>query len=211
MNGDIVAKIIEIGKTVDEALVRARTLTNATLNSEDTIIIAPTSAVAALQASGNLNNLRNLVYLKVRDATFFNTGGYYFNGLVNSVNLVEFDFSSRFNTTYSLRYVINGKSLKRLYFRNMTWGGSVYYEGGVDEFFCYAYPTTLEECIFDGYPNGNAWISKTDMSHQSIIAYLNSLGMPTTMANVKIGSANLAKLTQAEIDEAASRNWNVIA
>ena len=198
MNGDIVAKIVSIGKTVDEALVYARSmprpLTQAYANSNQ----------MSNQGLGDPNNV--VIIPPLGTATYTDGSNSWTDWFFGFDNLVAI-----YNNTYDTSPGTTLSSYNFVYL-----GNAVFIEATFTNTqrmtLNFAGCSSMKYLLLHNYSYGSFNISvSTQFTRQALIDLFNSLGTPDTTQTFHIGSTNLAKLTQADIDIATAKNWSVVA
>lgn len=210
---DVLAKITSIGKTLDEALVYAKNTfysivntSDGTRNNQDLIIMPPYSGYiggTTGSISNKINSCSNLVYidkLEIKNTTYY---GYVISSLSNLIEVKEVKIGA--NNVEFYQFLGTGLgSLKRA--KVICTGTEI-----LTTNYRFLYMTgSLEEPLLYNFKANSLNISwSTNYTRQSLVNLFNSLGTPTTTQTLAIGSTNLAKLTQADIDIALNKNWTL--
>ena len=179
MNGDIVAKITAMNKTVDEALVMARAFDPLYKGDlPNNIIIVPPQHFVA---DGNS---------QVRYEDFGSTD--------SLVYLADLNLSGSFSRYFQIIKNANLVYLK-IDFRNLTSFSPAAWN--------FSQNPSLKYMYMYGVTKGFNISGSTQFTRQSLIDLINSLGTPSTTQTLTIGATNLAKLTSDDIQLATDKNW----
>lgn len=198
MNGDVVAKISAMNRTLDEALVYARTLTSLTSVDNDKLIIIPPMTTAYKEL-----NMPNIVL--VSDLTFdssVQSTYYLFNSLSNLVE-VKATFKAKIIQWQGTLFNNEHASLKKV---DMTFEQGTSESTGAPSIIR---APSLESIVMNGWQYNLYLAYDTSLTRQAMADLFNSLGTPSTSQSVEIGSTNLAKLTSADIQIAYDKNWAI--
>lgn len=200
LSGDIVAKIVSIDKTLDEALVYARI----NPRGADAIIIPPYTGWVSQSSFQNKTKLVYVANMKVNGTDY---GPH--DCFTNCPNLIEANvhFAAKFNGVN--RNNINNtfkncSSLKRCSFSNDETYPITSYTS-----FLQNSCNNLTKILLNGFVKAGSvnLSSNTIIDRQALIDLFNSLGTPDTQQTLTIGATNIAKLTADDISIATAKNW----
>lgn len=226
MNGDIVAKILDIGSDLDFALRTARHIDNAAtygmsiktyvdLAIDSNANIVPptkkgeTDMLFGYNGKYSYDNLSSLVYLDIWGFKFDNRylnpfleGGDAFVG--NCKNLLYLHLGNYENTAggsrqFGFSSFYGADNLKYAIFDDLS-----YFSASAGEN-AYSFPKVVRIKMANA-----TWpitVSSTLLDRAALLDLINSLGTPSTRQTLTIGATNLAKLQPADIQLAYDKNW----
>lgn len=226
MNGYVVNKIAEIGKTLDAGLAKARHIASTWTKPSDTyglfrddldltIIppldwnhtrLRPASTSTSLPFVGSTN----IVYVApIVSARSFNDGSanrkleteWLRNCYVEEIEI------TLYGNLGSCQFLFqNISNLKKIRFDQtngspiITWPDNAY---------AFSTLPNLEHLSLLNWTTGIDISSSTKLTRQALIDLFNSLGTPATQQTLTIGATNLAKLTEADKQIATAKNWTL--
>lgn len=208
IGGDVEQKIISLGKTLDEALVFARSIQtkqNVLGNKTSLTILPPTTLL--FDPRGTLE------------------AQYYNNAVLMYLNFVRFPYGSEFKYCPNLLEVhsnlssnlliegnservifIGSKAIKRIYF-----DFSSLPEGNNDTIlWIYSEEQSITKAIFTGC-RMSLRFNTTNMTDQAFADLFTSLGTPTNQRTIKLTISDYNKLNQTTIAIATAKNWQVVS
>ena len=139
-------------------------------------------------------------YLKTVRANIIDTGGSGFYAFKNSkIKLLE-PLSASGTITGSMYDFFSGSTIEKI---------GAYNVSGVT-----SYTSTFANCsslteilMYDFIISFN--ITPTALGHDALVTLINNLGTPTNQQTLTMGATNLAKLTDADIQLAYNKNWQL--
>lgn len=206
MNGDIVAKIVEIGGTVDNALRESKAIEQEAMDGQITSSVSapyiiPPLSVWDLPYSLSKNNT-NLVlgYLCAKQHTAY-SACYCFDG---ATNLIEGHIGKYSTSLSSIEITATFRGCSSLKRATIDFGGVAITGWGL-----FQSASNVEDLLLtDLISNFNVSFS-TQFTRQSLVDLIDSLGTPATQQTLTIGATNLAKLSADDLAIATAKNWVV--
>lgn len=196
LQGDIVAKIVEIGKTLDEALVYARTFNSSYSQNDLNLIIIPPLSIK-LGDNGAFVGCSNLVY--VAKNSMPTTGSYVFIEIKSLIKIEELTVDNNYPNASFINRCDNLAEMKIIYL-SCTYTQTMTITR-----------TKFVKIIMQGYIQDldvSGGLS-SNITREALVDLINSLGTPSTQKTLTIGATNLAKLTAEDIAIATAKNWVV--
>jgi len=194
-NGDIMAKILSLNKTLDEALVYARTWVPSKSTNDQNLIIVPPCTFTGVDCREWMNGCSNLVFISKMSMP--NVGILKTSFEQNKLIEANFEFGNGYCDGY--QWLVSS-TLKRLSMSFPNGGGNTMARS--------FYAPNLEKLIAMGVTS-NVDVSSSLYTRQALVDLFNSLGTPSTTQTITIGATNLAKLTAEDIAIATAKNWQV--
>ena len=202
IGGEIEQKIISIGKTLEEALIYARSFNFPYPTQEDNNLIILPPYVYPHNATNFCYNCGNLVYIP--NFIFTANNNTFYLALFYCSNLIEANLFIQNATQSSNNLLLTSlQSLKRLkviFNTNFVNDSTNIASNNPD----------LEQIILENFKNGNINLSSSNLlTRQALLDLINSLGTNTTQKTLTIGETNLAKLSADDVAIATAKNWVV--
>lgn len=193
---DAIARLTANNKTLDEALVQARTLTN--ISGSSVLIMPPINAGRKDNVYNNNSNIVAVCGLRMN----MGLGNWVFN---ECSNLVILDLEVPSTTITAQAFARYDSRLKRLHltFQNGLSATSIPNPLQI--------PANVHDLLLTGLTVGNVTLLGTAYSRDELVALFNSLGTVASGSSntLTIGATNLAKLTAEDIAIATNKGWAV--
>lgn len=198
LQGDIVAKILSLNKTLDDVLVDTKSRDTAH-NYSATTIVPPIPNGRDIAYMAYANNANIVLFPQGGSCTMhFQTIAA--NQFMRSNNLLEVHLKGSFTGFHDTFYECRG--LKRVYITQEN-------DATLQQATLFGGVTTLEEVIWNNCKTSFSISGNNGMTRESLVDLFNSLGTPETTQTLTIGATNLAKLTAEDIAIATVKNWQV--
>lgn len=217
LSGDIVAKIVSIGKTLDEALVYAKNTAeprwqnakngNGLFWGRSDLIIMPPCLKLLGTVQWTFKDCTNLVY--VDKLKFEYLGQATFEGCDNLIKVKEINVK---NSGSQVANIFGGysddycKGLKYVYIKTPDLSTP---PSGLRQY-CLYIPKNVEKAILEGFNMQFYMQRNTVMTRDNMLILFNSLSVAnTSLRTITLNATLLDKLTNADIQIAYDKNWKL--
>ena len=208
IGGDIEQKIISLGKTLDEALVYARSITQIGDFNQDKsklIILPPNNYIFNLVGVYNAWGYPNLVlgYFGNLDGFGYNnTFGFMDNALEINGTITGCQYRTAGTSQTCLRGTPILKRINLNFTNNADTDGNLWFFDATQ---------SLEKCILQNCISSFRIGNNTNMTDQAFSDLFNSLGTPTNQRTITLTINDYNKLSPETIAIATNKNWQVVS